>query len=111
MSDLTERVVRASSDAEAYKAALFLVFTAADTELASRVREVEGLVRQRDSLAKDTALLLSEESIGSTEVAREADVSPQYVSKLRHGRRIGHAKAVLVRDAAMRIVAARKQVG
>lgn len=115
MPDLREQVVRASNDAQAYRAALFLVFTApvndADPKLVNLVREVESLVRQRDRLAEDTARLLADEGIGTSQVAREAGVGPQYVSKLRHGRRIGHAKTVLVRDAAMRIVAARKQVG
>ena len=115
MADLREHVVRASSDAQAYRAALFLLFTApvndADPALVSRVREVEALVRQRESLPGDTARLLADEGIGSSQVAREAGLSPQYVSKLRHGRRIGHAKTVLVHDAALRIVAARKQVG
>lgn len=115
MADLREQVVRASSDAQAYRAALFLIFTAqinnADPALVSRVREVEALVRQRESLPGDTARLLADEGIGSSQVAREAGLSPQYVSKLRHGRRIGHAKTVAIYDAACRIVAARKLVG
>jgi hypothetical protein len=114
MDDLREQVVRASSDAQAYRAALFLIFTApieSHPELVARICLVEALVRQRDRLAEDTARLLVDEGIGTSQVARDAGVSPQYVSKLRHGRRIGHAKTVLVHDAAMRIVAARKQVG
>ena len=115
MADLRERILRAGTDAEAWRAALFLVFTApvndADPRLVERIREVEALVRQRDRLAEDTARLLVDEGIGTSQVAREAGLSPQYVSKLRHGRRIGHAKTVLVHDAALRIVAARKQVG
>ena len=115
MADLREQIIRAGTDAEAWRAALFMVFTApvndADPRLVGRIREVEALVRQRDRLAEDTARLLVDEGIGTSQVAREAGVSPQYVSKLRHGRRIGHAKTVLVHDAAMRIVAARKQVG
>ena len=115
MADLREQVVRASSDAQAYRAALFLIFTAqinnADPALVGMVREVEALVRQRESLPDDTARLLEEEGIGSTMVAREAGIGPQYVSKLRHGHRIGHAKTVAIYDAACRIVAARNQVG
>lgn len=115
MADLREVVVRASSDAQAYRAALFLVFTApvndADPALVARLLEVEALVRQRESLPEDTARLLEEEGIGSTMVAREAGIGKSLVSRLRHGHRIGHEKTVLVHDAAMRIVAARKQVG
>lgn len=114
MADLREQVVRASDDAQAYRAALFLIFTAPienHPELATTIYQVEALVRQRDSLPEDTARLLEEEGMGTTEVAREAGIGPQYVSKLRHGRRIGHAKTVAIYDAACRIVEARKQVG
>lgn len=108
MPDLREQILRAGTDAEAWRAALFLVFTATTkSDLVQRVVDAEALVRQRDRLAEDTARLLADEGIGSTEVAREAGIHPQYVSKLRHGHRIGHAKTVAIYDAACRIVAAR----
>ena len=115
MADFREQILRAGTDAEAWRAALFLVFTSpvndADPRLVERIREVESLVRQRDRLASETARTLQHESIGTSEVANEAGISSQYVSKLRHGHRIGHAKTVAIYDAACRIVAARNQVG
>ena len=111
MADLRDQILRAGTDAEAWRAALFMLFTAqvndADPRLVNRVREVEALVRQRDRLAGETARLLVDEAIGTSEAAHEAGISSQYVSKLRHGRRIGHAKTVAIYDAACRIVAAR----
>lgn len=103
MSDIVWlKVMAVDEDELAWRNALFLIDTGEHS-----VGSVLRVVRHREALPDMVRRDIREARLTNVEVGGEAGVDASYVSRLRHGRAIPHAKLLKIQAAVERIVAAR----
>lgn len=92
---IEDRVLLEPDNEEAYRAALFLIFTGRD------VREVEAAVAKRENMAMAAASLIRNAGLRQADVAARAKVDRAVVSRVCTGGKVAYKAQLAVWSAAL----------